>query len=89
MFLTRLGYGSKAVITGDVTQIDLPIGKTSGLVEAQRILCKTDGIRFVHFSELDVVRHPLVQEVIRAYNNLEQQSGKDGSRVLKHARADS
>jgi phosphate starvation-inducible protein PhoH and related proteins len=70
MFLTRLGYGSKAVITGDVTQIDLPIEKESGLVEAECLLCKTEGIRFVHFSELDVVRHPLVQEVIRAYNNL-------------------
>ena len=69
MFLTRLGYGSKAVITGDVTQIDLPTEKVSGLVEAERLLFKTPGIRFVHFSELDVVRHPLVQEVIRAYND--------------------
>ena len=72
MFLTRLGYGSKAVITGDVTQIDLPADRISGLVEAEELLCKTKGIRFVHFSELDVVRHPLVQDVIRAYNNLGQ-----------------
>jgi phosphate starvation-inducible PhoH-like protein len=73
MFLTRLGYGSKAVITGDVTQIDLPSEKISGLVEAEELLRKTEGIRFVHFSELDVVRHPLVQEVIRAYNQRDRQ----------------
>jgi phosphate starvation-inducible PhoH-like protein len=72
MFLTRLGYGSKTVITGDVTQIDLPMDKISGLVEAEELLCRTDGIRFIHFSELDVVRHPLVQDVIRAYNHLER-----------------
>ncbi len=71
MFLTRLGYGSKAVITGDVTQIDLPIDKASGLVEAEELLCKTEGIHFVHFSELDVVRHPLVLDIIRAYNHLD------------------
>jgi len=70
MFLTRLGFGSKAVITGDVTQIDLPSDRTSGLVEAERILKNTKEISFVHFSEIDVVRHPLVQDVIRAYNNL-------------------
>ncbi len=83
MFLTRLGYGSKAVITGDVTQIDLPVEKISGLVEAEEILCRTDGIRFIHFSELDVVRHPLVQDVIRAYSHLEQRkrrgSGSSGA----------
>ena len=78
MFLTRLGYGSKAVITGDVTQIDLPTDKPSGLVEAERLLRKTEGIRFVHFSELDVVRHPLVQQVIRAYNHLDCRKRKDG-----------
>jgi phosphate starvation-inducible PhoH-like protein len=77
MFLTRLGYGSKAVITGDVTQIDLPADKISGLVEAEELLCKTEGIRFVHFSELDVVRHPLVQEVIRAYNHLDYRRKKN------------
>jgi phosphate starvation-inducible PhoH-like protein len=71
MFLTRLGFGSKAVITGDVTQIDLPQEKTSGLIEAERILGKSKRIAFVHFSELDVVRHPLVQEIIRAYNHLD------------------
>jgi phosphate starvation-inducible protein PhoH and related proteins len=77
MFLTRLGYGSKAVITGDVTQIDLPQDKISGLVEAEKLLCKTEGIRFVHFSDLDVVRHPLVQEVIRAYDQMDQQKRKN------------
>ena len=77
MFLTRLGYGSKAVITGDVTQIDLPPDKVSGLVEAETILRKTHGIRFVNFSEIDVVRHPLVQDVIRAYNHLDRGKTKD------------
>jgi len=77
MFLTRLGFGSKAVITGDVTQIDLPTDKISGLVEAEELLCKTEGIRFVHFSELDVVRHPLVQEIIRAYNHLNHRRTRD------------
>jgi phosphate starvation-inducible PhoH-like protein len=67
MFLTRLGYGSKAVITGDVTQVDLPTGKQSGLKEAQAILRDVPGIRFVTFTERDVVRHPLVQEIITAY----------------------
>ncbi len=67
MFLTRLGYGSKAVITGDVTQIDLPGGKTSGLVEAQRVLSGVEGIAFRTFSDHDVVRHPLVQRIIKAY----------------------
>jgi phosphate starvation-inducible protein PhoH and related proteins len=81
MFLTRLGYGSKAVITGDVTQIDLPMDKISGLVEVEELLCRTDGIRFIHFSELDVVRHPLVQEVIRAYNHLEQRKKRSGKSV--------
>jgi phosphate starvation-inducible protein PhoH and related proteins len=68
MFLTRLGYSSKAVVTGDVSQIDLPGGSTSGLVDARRVLKGIDGIRFVEFSDVDVVRHPLVQEIIRAYD---------------------
>ena len=67
MFLTRLGYESKAVITGDVTQIDLPQGKASGLIEAREILQPVEGIRFVTFTERDVVRHPLVQKIISAY----------------------
>ena len=67
MFLTRLGYGSKAVITGDITQIDLPAGKVSGLVQARDILSGIEGIHFSYFTEVDVVRHPLVQEIIKAY----------------------
>ncbi|WP_041613415.1 PhoH family protein [Paenibacillus sp. JDR-2] len=68
MFLTRLGFGSKMVITGDVTQIDLPRGKNSGLIEAQRILRDIEEIGFIHFTEQDVVRHSLVQKIIVAYN---------------------
>jgi phosphate starvation-inducible PhoH-like protein len=67
MFLTRLGFNSKAVITGDVTQVDLPVGRASGLTHASEILRNIEGIAFSSFSEVDVVRHPLVQEVIRAY----------------------
>lgn len=72
MFLTRLGFGSKAVITGDVTQTDLPPDKLSGLIEVEGILRKKAGIEFVYFSEIDVVRHPLVQQIIRAYNHLDR-----------------
>jgi phosphate starvation-inducible PhoH-like protein len=67
MFLTRIGFGSKAVITGDVTQVDLPTGKRSGLIEAERILSELEGIEFVYFTDKDVVRHKLVQLIIRAY----------------------
>jgi phosphate starvation-inducible PhoH-like protein len=67
MFLTRIGFGSKAVITGDVTQVDLPTGKRSGLIEAERILSNLDGIEFIYFTDKDVVRHKLVQMIIRAY----------------------
>jgi len=67
MFLTRLGFGSKAVITGDVTQIDLPTGRTSGLVEAMKVIGHVEGIAFVHFDERDVVRHQLVQQIVKAY----------------------
>jgi phosphate starvation-inducible protein PhoH and related proteins len=68
MFLTRLGFNSKAVITGDITQIDLPNDRRSGLVEAIEIVDKIDGIAFVYFDERDVVRHSLVQRIIRAYD---------------------
>ncbi|MEJ2068928.1 MAG: PhoH family protein [Syntrophobacterales bacterium] len=74
MFLTRLGFGAKAVITGDVTQIDLPNGVTSGLVEARHLLSEVEGIAFIHFTERDVVRHPLVQDIIRAYETHRQRS---------------
>lgn len=87
MFLTRLGFNSKAVITGDITQIDLPSGKTSGLIEARNIVAKVDGIAFVYFNERDVVRNPLVQRIVRAYDehtndkefqSLTSQSSSDG-----------
>lgn len=67
MFLTRLGFGSKAVITGDITQVDLPRGKTSGLIQIQKILQGVQGIGFCYLHESDVVRHPLVQRIIQAY----------------------
>lgn len=67
MFLTRLGYGSQMIVTGDITQIDLPHGKKSGLIEAERILGSIDGIAFVHLTEEDVVRNALVQKIIEAY----------------------
>ena len=71
MFLTRIGFNSKAVVTGDITQIDLPAGKSSGLVEAKEILTPIEGIQFVHFTRQDVVRHRLVQDIINAYEMLE------------------
>jgi phosphate starvation-inducible PhoH-like protein len=80
MFLTRLGFGSKAVITGDVTQIDLPAGRTSGLVEAMKVVSAIEGISFVYFDERDVVRHKLVQQIVKAY---EAFSNGNGSRPTK------
>ena len=67
MFLTRLGYNSRAVVTGDVTQVDLPDGRTSGLGEARALLAEVEGIAFCEFSDVDVVRHPLVQKIVVAY----------------------
>jgi phosphate starvation-inducible protein PhoH and related proteins len=69
MFLTRLGFGSKAVVTGDITQIDLPAGRTSGLIEAIHVVGHVDGIEFVYFDERDVVRHKLVQAIVKAYES--------------------
>jgi phosphate starvation-inducible PhoH-like protein len=71
MFLTRIGFGTKAVITGDVTQIDLQRHQKSGLVEAQKILKDVKGIAMTHFLAADVVRHPLVQKIINAYESYE------------------
>ncbi len=68
MFLTRLGFGSKAVVTGDVTQIDLPGARLSGLVQAMEVVGKVDGISFIYFDERDVVRHKLVQAIVKAYD---------------------
>jgi len=72
MYLTRLGFNSKTVITGDTTQIDLPQGKTSGLIEIEGILRGIEGIKFIYFSEKDVVRHKLVQEIVKAYERYEK-----------------
>jgi phosphate starvation-inducible PhoH-like protein len=72
MFLTRLGFGSKAVITGDITQVDLPENKVSGLIEVQNVLKGIEGIAFVYFSDRDVVRHPLVQDIIKAYERADE-----------------
>jgi len=75
MFLTRLGFSSKAVITGDVTQVDLPQGERSGLLEAESLLKEIEGISFIHFSKKDVVRHPLVRRIIEAYEKKEEGDG--------------
>ncbi len=76
MYLTRLGFNSKTVITGDVTQIDLPHGKISGLIEAEKILSDIEGIKFIYFSEKDVVRHKLVQEIVKAYERYEKRAAE-------------
>ena len=81
MFLTRLGFNSKAVVTGDVTQIDLPNGRRSGLVEAVEVVGRVEGISFVYFTERDVVRHSLVQRIIRAYEEFGQSRAANGSRA--------
>jgi phosphate starvation-inducible protein PhoH and related proteins len=75
MFLTRLGFGSKAVITGDITQIDLPPGRTSGLIEAMKVVGQVEGITFVYFDERDVVRNRLVQLIVKAYEAFSNGSG--------------
>jgi len=76
MFLTRIGFNSKAVITGDITQIDLPAERPSGLIEAKNIFQEIGGIEFVFFSKRDVVRHRLVQDIIKAYEDLEERKNK-------------
>ncbi len=76
MFLTRIGFGSKAIVTGDITQIDLPGDKRSGLKEAMRVLQNIEGIEFCKFTEKDVVRHPLVMEIIKAYERYDEQREK-------------
>ena len=77
MFLTRLGFGSKAIVTGDITQIDLPRGKTSGLKNIQNILGNVEGIEFIHLDKRDVVRHQLVQRIIEAYEKHEKKETKN------------
>ncbi|MEQ8486094.1 MAG: PhoH family protein [Pseudomonadales bacterium] len=81
MFLTRIGFGSTAVITGDITQIDLPRGQRSGLVNVRNVLRDVEGISFTHFSSRDVVRHPLVQKIVEAYAAYQEPSaGADSDR---------
>jgi phosphate starvation-inducible PhoH-like protein len=72
MFLTRLGNGSQAVVNGDITQVDLPAGRTSGLRDARDALQDVEGIKFIHFDERDVVRHELVQRIVGAYDRHER-----------------
>ena len=79
MFLTRIGFDSRAVITGDVTQVDLPIQKQSGLVQAEKLLSQISGIGFCNFTKADVVRHPLVQKIIHAYEIDLEQNGNSNS----------
>lgn len=74
MFLTRMGFGSKAVITGDITQVDLPTDKSSGLIEAMHILGSVKGLKFIRFSDKDVVRHKLVQQIVKAYQKYEERN---------------
>src|SRR3972149_496839 len=76
MFLTRLGFNSRVVVTGDITQVDLPVEKVSGLIEIQNILSGIEGIEFVYFSEKDVVRHKLVQDIDKAYDRFGSRGGK-------------
>jgi phosphate starvation-inducible PhoH-like protein len=77
MFLTRLGAGSKAIVTGDETQIDLPSRQQSGLVQIQEVIGKVEGIQFVYFNKGDVVRHKLVKDIIEAYEKYHEQPGHD------------
>jgi phosphate starvation-inducible PhoH-like protein len=83
MFLTRLGFGSKAVITGDITQIDLPTGRASGLVEAIKVVSDIEGISFIHFDERDVVRHRLVQQIVKAYEAFSAVSDAERGRAIR------
>lgn len=85
MFLTRLGFSSKSVITGDITQVDLPIERISGLIEIQEILSDIPGIEFIYFSDKDVVRHKLVQDIIKAYGRYEGKIGKGKRRETREA----
>jgi len=84
MFLTRVGFNSKAVINGDITQIDLPTGRTSGLIEARGVLKSVQGIKFIQFTEKDVVRHRLVQKIVRAYDQFDRQ--KSASQAVQGKR---
>ena len=86
MFLTRLGFGSKVVVTGDVTQIDLPRDQASGLIQVQDILSDIDGIAFVRFGHEDVVRHKLVQRIVEAYKQHAEETGRNVASEVGHRR---
>ena len=86
MFLTRIGFGSKAIITGDITQVDLPDGKKSGLKEAIKILSEVEDLAFCYFTHKDVVRHPLVQKIIQAYEKYDAKRQKDGKHDQNRAK---
>jgi phosphate starvation-inducible PhoH-like protein len=88
MFLTRLGFGSRAVITGDVTQVDLPAGRISGLNEALKILKDIKGIHFNYFTDRDVVRHPIVQAIVQAYDKAEGSGRRQADRRVEEELAD-
>ena len=77
MLLTRIGFGSRAVVTGDVTQVDLPKHQLSGLKHARGVLAKTKGVSFINFTANDVVRHPLVQRIVMAYEHAERELTQD------------
>ena len=77
MFLTRIGFGAKAVVNGDVSQIDLPRGIDSGLVQAEQVLRRVEGIAFTHFTTSDVVRHPLVARIVEAYERVQKAPDRD------------
>jgi phosphate starvation-inducible PhoH-like protein len=83
MILTRQGFNSKMVVNGDVTQIDLPTGKRSGLLNAEEVLRGTEGISFVYFDERDVVRHTLVQRIVKAYERWQEANGSGRQLSLK------
>ena len=85
MFLTRIGFGAKAVVTGDVSQIDLPRGAKSGLVDAERVLKRVSGVAFTHFTAQDVVRHPLVARIVAAYDRAQGNKGGDEPGALRPA----
>jgi phosphate starvation-inducible PhoH-like protein len=87
MFLTRLGANSRCVVTGDVTQVDLPSGQRSGLAEARNLLHGVEGISFCEFTQVDVVRHPLVQRIVQAYEQRDQQEEEQRERRKREAEA--
>jgi phosphate starvation-inducible PhoH-like protein len=83
MILTRMGFNSKMVVTGDITQIDLPGGKRSGLIEVTEVLKNVEGVSFIHFDDTDVVRHSLVQRIVRAYESYSEKTGIGRQMLLK------